>query len=253
MQNLGSRDQGQQTPAPTMVSPGLYSALWDFLQWEGMCSTVLCLSLEKHQAGDFTNPCLGVAVQTLWLMEFFLLPLFSFASGLHSTSSFRCGTVHGSEKLPQGVVLWRVSMISCRPLSGWRGPLLRGWTRTFGTLSPQGQPVWKAHPLCWGLQGFSCCSWGWEGGCWDRKRVLKELFPRAEVRVPSIRNWAALAGVFPGEETAEAKEVSPGLTRGGRAEAITSSRWLSQDRTDKLGRKSVYRTLCHALNWLTWE
>lgn len=73
-----------------------------------MCSTILCLSLEKHQAGDFTNPCLGVAVQTLWLMEFFLLPLFSFVSGLHSNSSFRCGTVHGSEKLPQGVVLWRV-------------------------------------------------------------------------------------------------------------------------------------------------
>ena len=253
MQNLGSRDQGQQAPAPSLVSPGLYSALWDFLQWEGMCSTVLCLSLEKHQAGDFTNLVWG------WLCKH---------CGSWSSSCSHSFPLPQGSILPPvlGVVLftglknylrgWFSGRSPWYPADPWvdgGGPLLRGWTRTFGTLPPQGQPVWKAHPLCWGLQGFSCCSWGWEGRCWDRKWVLKELFPRAEVRVPTIRNWAALTGVFPGKGTAEAKEVSPGLTRGGRAEASTSSRWLSQDRNDKLGQKSVYRTLCQALNWLTWE
>ena len=39
--------------------------------------------------------------------------------------------------------------------------------------------------------------------------MLKELFPRAEVRVPSIRNGAALTAVFSGDGTAEAEGSAP--------------------------------------------
>lgn len=34
--------------APKTVSPGVYLALLDFQQWEGECSTELCLSLETY-------------------------------------------------------------------------------------------------------------------------------------------------------------------------------------------------------------
>ena len=84
--------------------------------------------------------------------------------------------------------------------------------------------------------------------------MLKELFPRAEVRVPSIRNEQLSLLCFQVREQQRLKEVPPGLTRGGRAEASTSSRSLSQDQNNTLGRKVTHslQNIVPCVNTLNW-
>lgn len=119
MQNLGSGSG----PGPCTQNGKPWTILFSFMSAAAgrECSTLLCLSLEKHPIwGRCTNPCLGGWLwQTLWLMEFFLLPSFPLSQGFILPPVLGLVLFTGLKNCLR-VVLWRVSMIPCRLQSGWR-------------------------------------------------------------------------------------------------------------------------------------